>query len=251
MMRWWYIVLFFPVLVHGQVRVFKERMSPFLSQRDQLVEILQVKATSDDFCPLTDDYMTLENLAYSWMKLTSKNKRTKLVKSSFLQAIAHVSAETWANSYFYSNRTLKTPKKQIQRLLPKTNTKYGLIDCFAFSIPLIQSVPKRKLKYDYKQELGGLNLFLEKEITNDDGEKEVIRMPVQLRTQEEIMKVMVQQLKKNGISDNLRDGVYYATAIAIQPDARTFGKSRIPHARVFVVLGARRLHYIREQQIEN
>jgi hypothetical protein len=101
MNRWWYIGLFFPVLLHGQVRVFNERMLPFLTQRDQLVEILQVKASSDDFCPLTDDYSMLENLAYSWMKSTSKNKRTKLVKSSFLQAIAQVSAETWANSYFY------------------------------------------------------------------------------------------------------------------------------------------------------
>jgi hypothetical protein len=136
-------------------------------------------------------------------------------------------------------------------LLPKTNTKYGLIDCFAFSIPLIQFVPKKHLKYDYKQELGGLNLYVQKEITNDAGEKEVIRVPVQLRTQEEIMKGMIQRMKKNGISDNLRDGVYYAAAIAIQPDARTFGKTKMPHARVFVVLGARRLHYIREKNINN
>lgn len=241
-----HIIIFIPIFVSGQTKLFNERLAPHLAHNEVFEEIVRAYPTQSEFCPINGEYTSLEAFSLDWMKKSSRNRRFKLQKSSFLKYVSDISVAVWANSYFYTNRELKTPKKQIKRALPKTKTKYGLVDCFSFSIPLIHPVKKRKLKYDYKGTKGELNLYIRTKVKNEDGETEIEKIPVTLKTEEELVKDLIRQMNKNGITKNLRKGVYYSCAISIQPDPRTFGRSRVPHARVFIVLGAKRLHFIKE-----
>lgn len=230
----------------GQTRTFNERLAPLLEEEDHLLDIESASIENTAFDPISGNYDLFSKALMFELKNLSRNRRFKLQQSTFLQHVALISAEVWSSSYFYSKRSMKNPKKQLKKNLPKTKTKYGLVDCFAFAVPLIKPVKKNDLKYDYRGESGNLNLFIKKKEKNEEGKLEYVKVPVELYTEEEIMQLIMQKIKQRGISQSLREGLYYACGVSVIPDKRTFGKTRIPYARVYIVLGAKRLHFIKE-----
>lgn len=196
--------------------------------------------STQPFHPIHGDYSELENFTKSLIARTSKNKNWTMSESTFLQQIAFAATKSFSLRYFTKNKKMKYPQKHVNRLVFKNSTKYGLVEVFAFSIPLVKE--SKPFYYNRKYGKGDVNLFKGKSISKDEDE-----VPLEYYSEKELLALIEKRMRTNGIYLKLRSMGYFSCGVSIQPEKRTFHRKKIPIARIFICLGAKRMQLIQQR----
>lgn len=209
-------------------------------QEDLHEEIEKVNASSVTFHPIHGDYQNLELLTKSFIAQTSRNKYWSMSESTFLNQIAFAGTASFSLRYFTKRKKMKYPQKHVNRIVFKNSTKYGIVEVFAFSIPLV----KESKPFYYNRKLGkdDVNLFKGRSINKDEDE-----IPLEYYTEEELMQSIEKKMRTRGIIIKLRSSGYFSCGVSIIPEHRTFHRKKIPIARVFICLGAKRMQLIQKR----
>lgn len=238
--------LFITLLGNAQTNKFNQLVEGIIDQRDSIILIKKASASTVNFNPLSYEktgYEKLEILLLNWFSDESKNRQFDLSRSLLLDQLARIGNLTTSNSY-YNGKRLSIPSRNINRVILRSSYTYRITDCYAFSIPLVKN-PVRKFYYDRKGNPDELNLFLRPK-KSEKGEIDLEPIPLELYSEAEILKLLIKESKKKGINKKLKTGVYYVSGISIVPDKNSFHKKKIPRARIFVILGAKRMHKLKK-----
>lgn len=209
-------------------------------QEDIHEEVEEKIASTTIFHPIHGDYRALENAVKWFIAKTSRNKYWDMSESTFLNQLAFAGTVSFSLRYFTKRKKMKYPQKHVNRLVFKNSTKYGIVEAFAFSIPLV----KESKPFYYNRKLGkdDLNLFKGKSINKDEDE-----IPLELYTEKELIEQIEKKMRTRGMIVKLRSTGYFACGISIQPELRTFHRKKIPIARIFICLGAKRMQLVQKK----
>jgi hypothetical protein len=226
--------------VFGQRMRFYNLVNHRPIQEDIHEEVEEKTASTSFFHPIHGDYQELETVTKSFIAQTSRNKHWSMSESTFLNQIAFAGTASFSLRYFTKRKKMKYPQKHVNRVVFKNSTKYGIVEVFAFSIPLI----KESKPFYYNRKLGKdeVNLFKGRSINEDEDET-----PLDYYTEEELMLCIEKKMRSRGIVNKLRSSGYFSCGVSIIPEHRTFHRKKIPIARVFICLGAKRMQLIQKR----
>lgn len=164
-------------------------------------------------------------------------------ESETLSAMAHLATKHWKGSHYSDSKKWGRLDKYFRRATYGTTSKFNIMQQVSFRIPLVKK-SGGNFYYDAKGELGGLNLYSGKKPKTKQEREENQAFPLKNYTEEELIALFLRQVQKKRLYSDIRSGRIAFVGLSIEVDENSLYHSRIPTARVVLVVGARRMRNV-------
>lgn len=235
------LLLAFTSEVLGQTSVFKEMVKQMDLTSDTSYAIEPAYAAAEDFDFTVRSESDLEAIFLA--ELSGESKKGALQRNESLSRLAQAATQAWYGSQYTDKDRWKRLEKYFNRANHQIVSAFNLMDVVSFRVPLMHK-PRKGFYYDRKGPEGALNLYEgDRPVTEEEKEAEPI--PLRFLTEEEILEHLIKQMKRLRKFRFIKKGTFDYIGVSIVVDQKSLYKTRIPTARVVVVLGAKRLKYIK------
>lgn len=233
-------LLLTPFFGFGQTWKFNQEAAEIMQGRDSTTKIETVEATEEYYDFLSRGTEDLETIYLGSLKDVSRNKPDELKKSVTLDQLAVLATKYWRGSHYSDSKKWKKLHKYFRRASDKVRAGFNIMEEFSFRIPLVNRAGERYY-YDAKGEAGGLNLYRGKKPKTKQEREETEAVPLDFFTEEQLLEIFIKRIRRNRIYQDIKSGNVSCVGLSIEVDQNTLYKSKIPTARVVLIIGARRL----------
>ena len=227
---------------NSQTSKFREEAATIVKNKDSTVEIVLTSASTEPYDFLSRGSEDLKLLCLSELKDISRNKPDELRNSITLEQLAALATKYWRGSHYSDSKKWNKLHKYFRRASDKVRAGFNIMKEVSFRIPLVDG-EGREFYYDSKGE-GGLNLYQGKKPRTKQEREENEAIPLKFFTEEQLVKMFVKRIKKKRLYNDLKSGNISCVGLSIEIDEKTLYRTKIPTARVVLVIGARRLKNI-------
>lgn len=231
----------------AQARVFNDGAKALIEAKDSILEIEEVLPSSEQFDFLSDGTDPLNALFLAKLKSVSRNHPDELQESKTLSTLAALATLAWKGSQYSDSKKWAGIAKHFRRAFERSSAKFNYTKQISFRIKLLDTDGKN-FYLDKKAGVSALDLYEGKKpsgLTKTEKEELPDPIPLDFMTESQLVEQFLMQVKRKKLIADIKRGRYAYVGINVEIDQNTLHKSKIPTARVVLVLGARRLRDIR------
>lgn len=239
------VLVFFSQLLAQRIPEFIAEARYHLEDHDTFSQLTEARAGTGTINVLSDSVATIESLLVS---VFLSNYRTTsdldtLRESLVLRQLSQIACKRISGIVDAKPEKASRIRRKLFRVFRSAQSSFGLIEFYAFDLELVQH--HGAFYYDRKGDAGGFNLYKGKrkpKPTKEEPEPETI--PLELVTEAEMLDQLKAQMRKKGLTRELKGGMMSCVGYAVIPNRKTFFRKKIPTVKVVVITGTRRLRLL-------